>query len=269
LDGYMNLLEDAIEQYITHLKTIKNASPHTVRNYAIDLNALKTYFNDKNITFLNQIDRKGIRSFLYSLGEVQNKKTLSRRISAIRSFFKYLYEYRRVEVNPAELIETPKLDKPIPNSLSYLEVQQLFDAPETSTFFGLRDRAIMELLYSSGLRISELVGLNRQDIDSTSFLIKVRGKGKKERLIPITPTALQWITKYVNHKERYIEMDGHYEEKDPQAVFLNKWGKRLTSRSIDRHFAAYLKKTGLAGRATPPIPSGIPLLPIGWKTEWI
>lgn len=109
----------------------------------------------------------------------------------------------------------------------------------------------MELFYSSGLRISELVALNRKDIDFSALLIKLKGKGKKERIIPFTRNAAQWIKNYLENPERHHKIDGHLAEADPEAVFLNKLGKRLTTRSIDRHFEAYLKKSGLAGRATP------------------
>jgi len=109
----------------------------------------------------------------------------------------------------------------------------------------------MELFYSSGLRISELVAVNKEDINFEQYLIKLKGKGKKERIVPITPHAAHWIREYLNHPERYTEINGHQAEMDPHAVFLNRFGTRLTTRSIDRHFDNYLKKSGLSGRITP------------------
>ncbi|KAG8173624.1 hypothetical protein JTE90_020978 [Oedothorax gibbosus] len=109
----------------------------------------------------------------------------------------------------------------------------------------------MELFYSSGLRLSELIGLNRQDVNIQGLLIKVRGKGKKERVVPITQTAAHWLDNYINHSLRDQDSSSHRREEDPQAVFLNKWGKRLSSRSIDRHFTQYLKASGLAATITP------------------
>lgn len=248
----------AKEAFLNHFKTVKNCSPHTLRNYAIDLNAFHTFLTAKDDqeqlpdTSIGAIERKEIRSFLAHLSAVgQSKKTVVRRLSTIRSFFRYTFEQKLTETNPAELLDTPKIDKKIPSPLTYDQVKKLFDLPDTSTLLGIRDRAILELFYSSGLRLSELVALNRSDIDHKNNLMKLKGKGKKERLVPITRTAEAWIAGYLNHPERHMDADGHLAEADPEAVFLNRFGKRLTARSIDRHFESYLKQSGLAGKATP------------------
>ncbi len=256
------MFDDTIQQFIEYLKVIKNASVHTLRNYTIDLNHLQTYLKEEVYTNNNlpktssetlaQIDRKTIRNFLAHLHAAQrNKKTIVRRLSTLRSFFKYAFEQKLIPTNPTELLDTPQIDKKIPSSLSYEQIKQLFEMPDISTLLGFRDRTIMELFYSSGLRISELVALNRQDFDSNSLLIKLKGKGKKERIVPITPNAAQWINAYLSHAERYSDTDGHQAEVDPEAIFLNKLGKRLSARSVDRNFEAYFKQSGLAGRITP------------------
>lgn len=248
----------AKEAFLNHFKTVKNCSPHTLRNYAIDLNAFHTFLTPKEDqepladTAIGAIERKEIRSFLAHLSAVgQSKKTIVRRLSTIRSFFKYTFEQKLTETNPAELLDTPKIDKKIPSPLTYDQVKKLFDLPDTSTLLGVRDRTILELFYSSGLRLSELVALNRSDIDHKNCLMKLKGKGKKERIVPITRTAEAWIANCLNHPERHLDTDGHLAEADPDAVFLNRFGKRLTARSIDRHFEIYLKQSGLAGKATP------------------
>jgi len=244
-----------IHQFISHLEIVKNASVHTLRNYTIDLNSFHHFLaqdlKDSPID-IEKINRRSIRNFLAHLtASHQNKKTINRRLSALRSFFKYTFEHKLTTTNPTELLETPKIEKRLPASLSYEQVVHLLELPDTNTLLGLRDRAIMELFYSSGLRVSELVGLNRHDFDAQSLLIKIKGKGKKERLIPITQNAASWIQSYLNNPERYSEIDGHYAEVDEQAVFLNKWGKRLSPRSVDRNFESYLKQSGLAGHITP------------------
>ncbi len=129
--------------------------------------------------------------------------------------------------------------------LSYAQVERLFEQPDTSDYLGFRDRCIMELFYSSGLRISELVGLNRQDFDARNFRLRVIGKGKKERIVPITQTAAKWLKEYLDHPWNRAR------EVDEKAIFLNKWGKRLTARSVDRKFEEYLKASGLVGKITP------------------
>ena len=247
------------EAFLHHFKTIKNCSPHTIRNYSIDLNAFHAFMtaNEQNdgpdIDLpINNIDRKDIRNFLAHLSSLeQSKKTIVRRLSTIRSFFKYAFEQKIIQTNPAELLDTPKLEKKIPSPLTYEQVKKLFELPDISSLLGLRDRAILELFYSSGLRLSELVALNRSDIDHTNCLIKLKGKGKKERIVPITRNAETWISAYLNHTERHLETDGHQAEIDHFAVFLNRFGNRLSARSIDRHFVSYLKQSGLAGKATP------------------
>jgi integrase/recombinase XerC len=268
----------AAYNFLEHLKVIKNASEHTVRNYAIDLNSFKTFiecslFPDIPIQQLSQkihhtlpyqhipnslsipleiIDRKVIRNFLASLcASKHNKKSTMRRISSLRTFFKFALEHHLIQINPIEEIESPKSDKHIPLSLTPDQIQHLFEIPDVSTLLGLRDRAMMELFYSSGLRVSELVALNRTDFDAVSLLVKLKGKGKKERIVPITKNAANWILSYLNNPQRHQETEGHRAQQDPQAIFLNKLGTRLSPRSVDRNFESILKASGLAGKATP------------------
>ena len=239
------------QQFLEYLKVVKNVSGHTIRNYAIDIAALEK-FVEADGRVIEQIDRKVIRNFLAHLtASGMAKKTIVRRLSALRSFFKYAFENGMVSSNPTETLDTPKLEKKIPASLNYEQVEKLFNTPDTTSYLGLRDRTIMELFYSSGLRISELVALDRQDIDLKNLLIKVKGKGKKERIVPITKNVAGWIETYLSNPERYSNMEGHVAEVDHDAVFLNKFGERLSARSVDRNFAADLKKSGLAGKVTP------------------
>ncbi len=262
----------AAYEFLNYLRVVKNASEHTIRNYSIDLNTLKTFLEveilkappSEKISYietfvpsisdlpLSLIDRKILRRFLASMHEAQTqKRTVVRRLSSLRTFFKYCVTNKLMPLNPAEDLQSPKLDKRIPVSLNYSQVERLFDQPDTEDYLGFRDRCILELFYSSGLRVSELVALNRKDFDPKSLLVKLKGKGKKERIVPITKNAADWISNYLNHPERYQETDGHLAENDPQAIFLNRLGTRLTTRSVDRKFDKYLKASGLAGKVTP------------------
>ena len=265
-------------QFLEYFKVIKNASEHTIRNYAIDLNAFKIFleeeshlpsekipekiyydrpFNARNASndafiTLEAINRKTIRQFLAKLSALEtNKRTIARRLSSLRSFFKYAYSQKMISVNPIEDLDTPKVDKTVPISLSYEQVKRLFDQPDCQTYLGFRDRVIMELFYSSGLRVSELVALDRLDFDPENFLVKLKGKGKKERVIPITKNATTWILNYLSHEERFVQTDGHEAQQDAKAIFLNKRGTRLTTRSVDRKFDKYLVQSGLSGKITP------------------
>jgi integrase/recombinase XerC len=261
-------------RFLEHLHVFKNASEHTIRSYATDLNSFKSYWEkelytelkpmnlptkiDPSIPYtarqrdkdhllnLEAIDRKTIRGFLawlYSNGK--SKPTGARRLSTLRSFFKYAQSQKLIVLNPTDDLEHAKLDKKLPPSLTYEQISHLFNQPDVTCWLGHRDRAIMELFYSSGLRVSELVSLNIEDIDSARLMMKLKGKGKKERITPITKNAAQWIDSYLAHPERQQIAPTE------KAVFLNKNGGRLTTRSVDRNFELYLKNSGLAGKVTP------------------
>lgn len=267
-------------RFLEELRVVKNASEHTIRNYSIDLNSLKSFlekedlanckpkdlpqkilhsesYSERNKTHdhllsLHSIERKTIRGFLASLSASQHsKRTIARRLSSLRTLFRYAYRNKLIEANPMEDIETPKIEKKIPTSLSYEHVLILFEQPDTTSYLGFRDRVIMELFYSSGLRVSELVALNRNDFNPQSLLLRIRGKGKKERIVPMTKNAAKWIKDYLNHPERHQDIDGHLSEVNREAIFLNRHGERLTTRSVDRNFDKYLTASGLAGKVTP------------------
>lgn len=228
----------AIEQFLNHLNLAKGVSEHTLRGYRIDLTQFSTFAGSEAVT------KRMVRRFLAHLHEKKcSTRTILRRLSALRSFYKYALREKWIEESPLEEIDSPKKEKKLPVSITYEQVELLFSQPDLSCYLGFRDRVIMELFYSSGLRLSELAGLNRRDLDARNLVLNIFGKGKKQRQAPITANAADWISRYLNHPER--------DEKDPQAIFLNKHGTRLTTRSIDRNFAAYLKKSGLSERVTP------------------
>ncbi|HLD50460.1 MAG TPA: site-specific integrase, partial [bacterium] len=191
-------MDKFIQGYLSFLETEKNASPHTVKNYRIDLREFAQALQKKmpgEVTYLE------IRAFLAVLKEKDySKSTISRKLACIRSFFKYLVRENILKTNPAAGIATPKRDKRLPQFLDPQEVTHLLEAPATGNWEGKRDRAILELFYSSGLRVSELVGLNHDDVDFFSELVRVRGKGKKERIVPVGSMALKAIQTYAEHR---------------------------------------------------------------------
>ncbi|MCH9631729.1 MAG: Tyrosine recombinase XerC [Chlamydiae bacterium] len=260
----------AAYQFLEELRLLQNVSVHTLRNYSIDLNALKTFLEneapspkiryelpyikrdltqDPNISIEN-INRRTIRRFLAHHATI-SKRTQMRRISTLRSFFKFLMNKNIIKSNPMEDIESPKLEKSLPQSLSYEQVQNLLQQPDTATYLGFRDRAIMELLYSSGLRVNELVSLDRSAFDYENFSVLLRGKRKKERLVPITKNAADWMHNYLNHPKRHENSQKHLKQADEKAIFLNKWGQRITTRSVDRKFMKYHLMSGLPSDVTP------------------
>lgn len=235
-----NLKQELISEFVKQLEGVNNSSPHTVRNYTMDLKEFALFTPE-----LASIDRKTFREYIAHLSsEGKSKKTIARKVSALRSFFKYLHARKLIPSNPMQDIELPKLERKIPSCLTQKQIEVLFAQPDISTLLGLRDRALMELLYSSALRVSEIAGLNREDLDFSGHTLRIRGKGKKERVRPLTACAVKWLKKYLEERDLHPFNDLH-------AVFLNRFGKRLTTRSIDRHFQAYLKGSGLAATATP------------------
>lgn len=227
---------DLTKRFLDYLRVVKNSSEHTIRAYSIDLCDFKKF----GCTW----DKKGIRQFLAHLYENKaSHKTIMRKISTLRSFFKYLFKDGIIQENPMNEIDSPKKIKKLPVAITYEQIEILFQKPDLTTYLGLRDRCMMELLYSSGIRLSELVGLNHSDFNAKGLVLNIFGKGKKQRIVPITKSAAGWLKKYLEDPER--------EEVDPDAIFLNRWGKRLSARSVDRHFQSYLKSTGLPQKITP------------------
>lgn len=242
-------------KFLEYIQVIKHASVHTIRNYGMDLKSFQGYLESEDkgcIENIKLIGRKTIRGYLAWLhGRDEHKRTVARRLSTLRSFFKYALAHHLIEADPAEEIDHPKLEKNLPASLSYDQITHLFNQPDIASYLGYRDRCMMELIYSSGLRVSELANLNRQDFDFGNMTVKLRGKGKKERVIPFTKNAAHWLSNYLEHSERHLKTEQHAPQVDAEAVFLNKHGKRLTTRSIDRQFDHYLRMSGLAGKVTP------------------
>lgn len=247
-------LKEACEKFFYYLKFVKNASEHTLRSYGNDLKALQEFLENEKIILssLEEIDKRILRSFLAHLTlKKASKRTLVRRIACLRCFFKFYRQTGWIKSNPMEEIDSPKLEKSLPKSICYEQVKLLFAQPLLESYLGLRDRCIMELLYSCGLRVSELIALDRKDYDAKNLSLRVKGKGKKQRVIPITKSAAEWISSYIDHPKRFHREKTHKQEQDIEAIFLNKWGKRLTTRSLDRNFSKYLRASGLPANITP------------------
>ncbi len=234
-------LEEACQRYLDHLQIIQFASLHTLRNYRLDLSRFSLFMDAT--TPIASIKRSHIRQYLSFLHEKGlSKRTVARHLASLRSLFRHGQKQQWIQEDPMALMENPKVNKTIPSTLTYPQIERLLNQPDPSTLFGMRDKTILELFYSSGIRLSELVGLNRQDIDTDPCWMSIRGKGRKERVVPITPQAAHWIIQYTSHIEY---------PRDSSALFLNKWGSRISGRSVDRLFKKYLHMSGLVGSITP------------------
>ncbi len=227
-----------VDKFISYLEIEKNYSEHTLLNYRLDLEEFFAFHQDPA---LDHIDYLALRKYLAHLRTKELKpRSLARKLSSLRSFFKFLMRENHMKENPALLLQTPKLDKKLPKFLSEGEMVQLIESPPADKLSGKRDRAIFETLYSTGMRVSELVGLNVEDLDAIGNIVKVRGKGKKERLLPIGNQALQAIQEYLEQRQS-----------STTALFLNKQGGRLTTRSILNITQKYLQAASLANHVSP------------------
>ena len=233
-----------IADFIRHLQNEQNVSPHTERSYLSDLEQFFDFLGNIDLAAINH---QTMREFLAHLMKIKAKKSsIARKLSAIRTFFKYLNRQGIVESNPARLVATPRREKRLPAVLNADDAQRLMEAPKSKGpsvhDTELRDRAVLETLYSTGIRASELIGMNCDDIDHNDHLIRIRGKGRKERIVPIGNAALGVLDAYLDKKCSRVET---------AAVFTGPSGKRLTARTVQRILENYRKKLGLQQKASP------------------
>lgn len=239
-------LKTYIKDFLQYLEIQRNVSPHTVRAYKKDLKDFSEYFKSDNED-IDMIDIRGFVSKMITKGK--SKTTVSRKLATIRSFFNYLYQEGLVKINQARLVPTPKAPKHLPNFLSVDDVFNLVQAPDGIGLLPVRDRAILEMLYSSGLRVSEAASLNVEDINTKDGLIKARGKGKKERIVPIGNKALDALKSYLIER-RLFKKKKAISDSDA-ALFLNREGKRLTDRQIRRIVVKHARAMGMDGQIGP------------------
>jgi tyrosine recombinase XerC len=235
-----------LESFIAHLKHERNASPHTIASYKRDLLQLAQYLEERGVGIkgVDNISLRGFLTVLYERGE--KKSTVGRKLAAIRSFFQYCVRKGWMEDNPAKVVSTPKQDKPVPSFLSEEEMEEFLDLPRTNKPLDLRDVALLELLYATGIRVSELVGINLEDLKFTERLVRIRGKGKKERLVPFGSKAEESLRAYLRVRSKINK--GQIEEKP---LFLNYRGKKLSSRSVERTVDKYILRSALSRKISP------------------
>jgi integrase/recombinase XerC len=243
-----------VQRFFRHLEEEKGASPHTVRNYGIDLNSFLDYLQEAGCG-LKEANALILRAYLSHLYNKNAKVSISRRLSAIRSFFRFLHREGILDRDESVDVPLPKTEKKLPAYLSQAEAERLLAAPEASSPDGLRDRAILELLYSTGLRVSELVGLNLDSLVSSQEngggTIRVIGKGKKERLVVFGATAADAVAAYLEGRSEFFLKGEKSQAEEEQALFLNQRGGRLTARSVERIVSAHALRAGLSSEVTP------------------
>jgi len=239
-----------IQEFVQYLSAEKNASPHTCRNYLKDLEQFENFLKTAGIHLspggeieIEKVDRWTLRKYLSFLHRKNRKSSIARKLSTLRSFFKYLLREQRVKANPTKSVSTPKREKILPSALTVDEAFRLVESPlEADKGKTRRDRAILELLYSTGIRVSELVGLNLSHIDMELGIVKVMGKRRKERIVPVGSKAIEALN-------AYFEERGVVSGEEP--LFVNSRGGRLTARSVGRLVKKYTRRSGIFRRVSP------------------
>jgi integrase/recombinase XerC len=246
-----------IEKFLEYLRIERNASENTLRSYGADLGQFRDFLFSKGLRIdeptgdiaVDRIDHLAIRSYLSHLYRSHKKSSLARKLAAQRSFFRYLVREGTLRQSPAEFVATPKQGKTLPKFLPVDQVFSLLNTPEKSSLWGARDQAILEVLYSSGIRVGELVGLSEGDVDYPLGILRVFGKGGKERVVPVGGKALAALQNYLSKRAEVLNRTKTDGGKTP--LFINPRGGRLTGRSVDRILKRQIRKSGLARKISP------------------
>ncbi|HEX7334761.1 MAG TPA: tyrosine recombinase XerC [Pyrinomonadaceae bacterium] len=241
-------MEKLIEQFLEHLRYERNVSAHTLRNYASDLEQFLDFLapldqttGKRNTPEISEIDHLTIREWLASLHAAQKRKaSIARKLAALRTFFQFLVREGVVELNPAKLVSTPRLEKKLPKHLSIEEAIRFIESPDEETDLGKRDRAMLELMYATGVRVAELTTLNLADVDFGNKLIRVTGKRRKQRIVPFGDPAGVAIRNYLTVRDKFL-LNAPISKRDEEALFLNYQGTRITTRSVGRMVEKYIR----------------------------
>jgi integrase/recombinase XerC len=235
-----------LSEFLDFLRYERNASAHTIAGYRRDLGQFLNYL-DENELALRRVDNVHIRGFMADLHERRLKKsTLARKLAAVRSFYQFGVKKKWVAENPAKVVATPKQEKHIPSFLSEEEMANFLEVPPSKRPLDLRDKAVLELLYATGIRVSELAGMNLEDVSFAERLIRVRGKGKKERLVPFGRVAEERLRAYQAARRQLLQ-----ERIGEKAMFVNYQGGRITTRSVERIVDKYIRLTAVKRKISP------------------
>lgn len=241
-------MEQLIEQFLEHLRYERNVSTHTLRNYSSDLEQFldflapaKSDTGKRNPPELTAIDHLTIREWIASLHSAQKKKaSIARKLATLRTFFQFLVREGLLELNPAKLVSTPKKEKKLPRHLSIEDAVRFIETPDTETDLGQRDRAILELMYATGVRVAELTTLNLGDLDFRNQLMRVTGKRRKQRIVPFGEPAVVALRAYLKVRDNFL-LKAPISKRDEAALFLNYQGTRITTRSVGRLVDKYIQ----------------------------
>jgi integrase/recombinase XerD len=240
-------MEEWLDQFLHYLIVEKGLSKNTIVAYSLDLTRFLDYLRGKGIKELRDIGKFDIRGFLISLKRKNlSTKSIGRVLSAIRSFFRFLIQEGILETNPIEDLESPKAAKKLPETLSLKEIEEILEQPNLQTPLGIRDRAMLEMLYATGMRVSELTHLPTHQVNLEGGYVLLYGKGSKERIVPLGSEAMKWVTLYLR-TARGILAKG----KENACLFINRSGKGMSRQRFWKNLKDYARRAGLHKRITP------------------
>lgn len=241
-------MEEQVIDYIHYLTIERGLSLNTRKSYERDLTQYLHFLEKAQVTSWDQIDRFLILSFLQELKTAQKSSaTITRMVSSLRRFHQFLRQERYTDHDPMQHIDSPKKVQKLPDTLSLQEVELLIDTPDTKDILGIRDRAILEVLYATGLRVSELIGLKLNDLHLSMGLLQTLGKGDKERIVPLGDYAIQWVQRYLEEARPYLTRK-HPEEAH---LFVNSHGTGLSRQGIWKNLKGIVREAGITKKVTP------------------
>lgn len=245
----------SLSEFLKHLKYERNMSAHTLRNYESDLEQFREFLfsiEKREDLPIEEVDRLTIREWMASLHAAGLKKSsIARKLASLRTLFQFLIREGKIESNPAKMVATPKIERKLPKHLSMEDVVRFIEIPDLSTDLGRRDRAILEFLYATGIRVGELVNINMSDIDVRERTVRVFGKRRKERIVPFHEHALQALMLYVNQTRPIFLANAPLADRDERPCFLNYQGTRITTRSVGRMIDKYIKQSADINNISP------------------
>lgn len=245
-------MNSTVGRFLRYMSVERNASSLTIKSYREDLTSLVEYLEEAlgQVPKPHQVTPLDLRGYVAAMHEAgYARSSVARRLASMRSFFRFAQREGLVESNPAKPLRNPRPERKLPHFLSTEEIGKLLNAPPSQGWMGLRDRAMLETMYSAGLRVSELVAIDVADVSHDEGLVRVRGKGKRERLAPLGSYALKAIDKWMVERSRLGDAKLLKQRESP--VFLNRFGKRITTRSVARMLEKYLRETALDQRTSP------------------
>lgn len=239
-------MSDLISRFLRYLEVERNYSPHTIRSYAADLREFERYIEGIGIGSPLEADHLAVRGYLAKLQlEGRSRSTVLRKVSALRSFYRFLRRMGYTDRDPTSSVHTPSWRRKLPEFLTVEEVEKLLEAPDQSNPLEARDKAMLELMYSTGMRVGELVALDLEDVDLKNRLVRVRGKGRRERIVPFGRVAEEALRLYLSLRGRFLK------GREERALFLSERGRRMTERNFRERLALYARRAGITKKISP------------------